>query len=125
ANNHGRDEERHSEEGKSTQKVGTHWPGSGARRMLSRPAGPHCHPWGALRRNATRRWSPMPTFLRSIILAGVLAAVANPAAAQIPRLKKLKDAAKKVAKQADTAQVKPADSTAAEPAAKPAAKPDP
>ena len=67
----------------------------------------------------------MPTFLKSIILTGVLAAVANPAAAQIPRLKKLKDAAKKVAKPADTAQVKPADSTAAEPAAKPAAKPDP
>src|SRR5438874_2803734 len=87
--------------------------------MLTRPAGPHCHPWGALRRNATRRWSPMPTFLKSIILAGVLAAVANPAAAQIPRLKKLKDAAKKVARPADTAQVKPADNTAAGPAVKP------
>lgn len=59
------------------------------------------------------RWIPL--------LAVLAAAIAGQATAQIPNLKKLKDAAKKVIKPADTAAAKPADSTAAPPAS---AKPD-
>ena len=62
---------------------------------------------------SSKRWIPLLAFLA--------AAIAGQATAQIPNLKKIKDAAKKVIKPADTAAAKPADSAAAPPAA---AKPD-
>ena len=69
----------------------------------------------------------MPAFPRSIILAGVLAALASPAAAQLPSMKKLKDAAKKAVKPADSAATRPAagDSGRRVDSAKAVPKPDP
>jgi outer membrane protein OmpA-like peptidoglycan-associated protein len=72
----------------------------------------------------------MPALHRFVALL-VIAAVgsSDPAAAQLPGMKKLKDAVKKVAKPADSALVKPGDSTSAKPAkpdsTKAGAKPDP
>jgi len=69
----------------------------------------------------------MPAFPRSIILAGVLAALASPAAAQLPSMKKLKDAAKKAVKPADSAATRhdAGDSGRRVDSAKAVPKPDP
>ena len=72
----------------------------------------------------------MPPLSRFLALLAIVAvASSDPAAAQFPGVKKLKDAVKKVAKPADSALVKPGDSTAAKPArpdsTRPGAKPDP
>jgi OmpA-OmpF porin, OOP family len=52
----------------------------------------------------------MPTLFRTGLLVVLAFPIGGTAAAQIPNLKKLKDAAKKVVRVADTSKVKPADS---------------